>query len=113
MGTTKFFRKGDLVTTGHDGQRHGESSPDHVYFTSDPRLAAQYAGMRDDPRPESTRDDRYSVYRVEPTGPYEPDPRHSGEIEGYDKEPNYRSAHPLRVLGRMPYTHSQIRDADL
>jgi hypothetical protein len=68
--------------------------------------------MRDDPQPEHSRDDRYSVYQVKPTGDYEPDPQHSGEVENYDQEPNYRSAHPLQVVRRMPMTHQKIRDAE-
>jgi hypothetical protein len=117
-GTTKRFKPGDLIQpaskvpdTDRVTGNYGESSPDHVYMTRDPGQAAVYAGMRDDPQPESTKDDRYGVYQVEPTGQFEKDPQHSGKVEGYYQEPDYRSALPLRVVKRLPYSHEQIRDA--
>jgi hypothetical protein len=114
-GTTKRFSPGDLIQPASkvpDADRsstnYHESSPDHVYMTRDPGRAADYAGMRDDPQPESTRDDRYSVYQVEPTGQFERDPQHTGTVDGYDAEPDYRSTSPVRVVRRLPYTASQI-----
>lgn len=118
-GTAKRFAPGDLISPhsqvpeAERSGRYDESSPDHVYLTRDPGRAAEYAGMRDDPGPESSRDDRYGVYQVEPTGPFERDPQHTGDEEGYGKEPNYRSQHPLRVVRRVPYSHEQIRDAEV
>ena len=116
-GTTKRFKPGDLILPASQvpeasrERSHGESSADHVYMTRDPGLAAQYAGMRDDPDPESPHDDRYSVYQVEPTGEFEDDPQHTNNGDGYSREPNYRSTSPVRVVRRMPYSHAQIRDA--
>lgn len=116
-GTTRHFRPGDLISPASQvpgSERTGsydESSPDHVYLTRDPGRAAEYAGMRDDPEPESPRDDRYSVYQVEPTGEFERDPQHATTAAGYDVEPNYRSTSPVKVIRRLPYTHQQIASA--
>ena len=103
-GSAKYFKPGDLIIPGGKVPKgsfagsgaYSESSKEHVYLTRDPGLAAQYAGMRDDPQPESTKDDRYSVYQVEPTGPFELDPKHAknrADPELYDEEPNYLNIH--------------------
>jgi len=116
-GTTKHFSPGDLISPASQvpgSERtgsHDESSPNHVYLTRDPGRAAEYAGMRDDPEPESPKDDRYSVYQVEPTGQFERDSQHATASNGYDVEPNYRSAAPVKVIRRMPYSHQQIASA--
>lgn len=107
-GTTKYFRPGDKITPGQP-DRWVASSPHHVYFTEDRHLASEYAGMRDDPEPEKPTDDRYSVYQVRPTGPYERDPNHDGGPASEPEiEPNWRSRQPLEVVRRLPMSHRGI-----
>jgi Rifampin ADP-ribosyl transferase len=108
-GTNRLLQPGDLLTPQHAGDGK------HVYLTTDPHVAAYYAGQRDDPMPDGPHDDRYAVYQVEPTGQIEPDPTHSPARTdtSYEREPDYRTTAPLRVVRRLSYTHTQLRDAEI
>jgi 8-oxo-dGTP diphosphatase len=75
----------DMIEPGHPSNWPGMSDPEKVYFTRSRKDAIGWArksrGDRLDPPPV--------VYKVRPTGPYEPD------SEGYS------SSHPLEIVQEM------------
>lgn len=81
-GTAARLSPGNLIEPGHKG--HDVSSKEHVYLAASDSVARTFGGLAAVRNKAKT----YSIYRVEPTGPVEPDPDGMG----------HRTRHPLRVI---------------
>ena len=97
-GTREPLNPGDMVEPGHPS-RWSASKRDHVYFTSDPKVAAGFARRLGPGEDESASTPR--VYEVEPTGPHTNDRDYEG--------PARKSRAPLRVIGEHKITFDFTR----
>jgi 8-oxo-dGTP pyrophosphatase MutT (NUDIX family)/GNAT superfamily N-acetyltransferase len=84
-GTPAELNPGDLIVPGHEPANMLEPQ-EHVYASPSAREAESWA--REGEGPGSPH-----AYEVEPTGPFEPDPRDGGA--------SIRSRHPLRVVRKV------------
>jgi len=96
-GSRHSFKPGDLLTPeggAKAGSSWGAGQTDmHVYFTPERHKAAAFAEGGYGPSHDIDAPPR--VYHVEPTGPHETD-----EMEEF---PSFKTRHPVRVLGEVPY----------
>lgn len=82
-GTSADLSPGDYIEPGHTARHvytHGEVSGQHVYAAADAGQAGFFG---------------HNVYKVEPTGPMEPDPEDVWSM-GF-----HRSNQPMRITGKL------------
>ncbi len=89
-GTRADLKPGDLMEPGHPSNYGERNAASYVYLTGSLDAAAWDAEL-------AIGDGPGRIYRVEPTGPIEPDPDLTRD--GTNPTRSYRSQHPLRVAG--------------
>ena len=93
-GSRHTFEPGHMLTPeggAEAGSSWGAGQTDmHVYFT--PKRSAARSFAEEGMGPRHDVDARPKVYRVQPTGPHEPDEDEAGF-------PSFKTKHPVRVLG--------------
>ncbi len=97
-GTKSVVEVGEQLVRGHGSNFHAGRTSNNVYFTAlvetavwGAELAAALGGSGE----------RGYVYVVEPTGPFEDDPKVTNKKFPANVTQSYRTRHPLRVVAEV------------
>ncbi len=93
-GTQAELRTGDLLAAGYGSNYGSRSTASFVYFTATLDAAIWGAEL-------AVGEGRGTIYRVEPTGPFEDDPNLTDQRFPGNPTRSYRTREPLRVLGTV------------
>ena len=93
-GTKAALRPGDLLEPGKSSNYGERRQANYVYLTATLDAAIWGAEL-------AVGQGRGSIYRVEPTGPYEDDPNLTDKKFPGNPTRSYRTQHPLRVVGEV------------
>ena len=92
--TRADLRPGDLLATGHPSNYGSRRTANYLYLTATLDAAVWGAEL-------AVGDGPGSIYRVEPTGPFEDDPNLTDQRFPGNPTRSYRTTQPLRVVEKV------------
>ncbi len=93
-GTKAALRPGDLLEPGYSSNFGEQRKASYVYLTATLDAAVWGAEL-------AFGEGRGSIYRVEPTGPFEDDPNLTDKKFPGNPTRSYRTRHALRIVGEV------------
>lgn len=93
-GTKALLKNGDLIEPGFNSNYGKRKRSKFVYFTATLDAAIWGAEL-------ASGEGIGSIYKVEPTGPFEDDPNLTDKKFPGNPTKSYRSLHPLQVIGEV------------